>query len=42
VPPDVLEILAARDIAAGEEITIHYQGEPGDADSVSFPTASDL
>ena len=32
----VIEFTALRDIAAGEEITIHYNGDPGDASPVWF------
>jgi len=34
--PDVLQFTALRDIAAGEEVTINYHGEPGDARPVEF------
>lgn len=33
----VLEIRAVRDIAAGEELTLNYHGEPEDARPVWFP-----
>jgi hypothetical protein len=36
VPPDVLEFVALRDIAAGEEILINYHGEPEDKRPVGF------
>ena len=36
VPPDLIEFRAHRDIAAGEEVTINYHGEPGDAEPVKF------
>jgi len=34
--PDVLVFTAVRDIAAGEEVTINYHGEPGDRRPVDF------
>ena len=33
---DTIEIIALRDIQAGEEITFHYHGEPGDESPVWF------
>jgi SET domain-containing protein len=35
-PPDVMSFVAIRDIAAGEEITINYHGEPDDPRPVDF------
>ena len=32
----VIDYVALRDIAAGEEITIHYNGDPGDPGPVWF------
>ncbi len=46
VSPDLLEIHAARDIAAGDEVSINYNGEPGDAEPAPFerqpPASHDL
>lgn len=36
VAPDLLDIHAHRDIAAGEEITINYHGTPGDPEPAAF------
>jgi hypothetical protein len=35
-PPDLLSFVALRDIAAGEEILINYNGNPGDRQAVGF------
>jgi hypothetical protein len=35
-PPDVMSFVAIRDIAAGEEITINYHGEPDDRRPLDF------
>ena len=34
--PDLMTVTAVADIAAGEEVTIHYFGEPGDEDEMPF------
>ena len=34
--PDLMTITAVRPIAAGDEVTIHYFGEPGDEDEMPF------
>lgn len=39
--PDVMEYLALREIRAGEEITINYNGKPDDLTPVGFPLAGD-
>lgn len=36
---NIIEIFAVRDIEAGEEITVNYNGEPGDPTDVWFDSA---
>jgi SET domain-containing protein len=36
VAPDLLEIIAHRDIPAGREVTINYHGEPDDPEPARF------
>lgn len=36
VADDTIEIVAVKDIKAGEEITVNYNGEPGDDKAVWF------
>ena len=40
-PPDLLSFVALRDIAAGEEILINYNGEPDDCQPVGFDLKCD-
>lgn len=41
VVEDTIEIIAVKDIKAGEEILVNYNGEPGDAKSLWFENNAD-